>query len=60
MASTALKLCGLHELDQDLILGSGVEFEWAFEGRMRLGWLELKVLPGFGRPINGTALVERG
>lgn len=32
MASVALELCGLHELDHDLILGSGVYLRWAFEG----------------------------
>ena len=55
-ASIALDLCGLHELDQDLILGSGISLRWAFEGWMRLGWLQLEVLPGLGVPLKAQLL----
>lgn len=50
----------MHELDLDLMMRSGTNSRWTFEGRMKLGVLELKVLPGFRYSSKeGAALVGR-
>lgn len=45
MASTALEFCGLHELDQDLLLGSGTYLSEPLKAGKSHGWLSFRRAP---------------